>query len=67
MFKNYRKKRNYTLEQLAEKCDISWRNLQRIENGKADKTRFDTIKKLIKELDISDKDILKLIKNSPEK
>lgn len=62
MLKSYRQKRNYTLEQLAEKCDISWRNLQRIENGKENKAKFETIKKIIKELDISDKDILKLIK-----
>ena len=62
MIKEYRLKRNYTLELLAEKCDISWRNLQRIENGKLETTKFGTIKKIIKELDINDKDIIKLIK-----
>ena len=34
MLREYRIKRGYTLEKLAEVCDISWRNLQRIENGK---------------------------------
>lgn len=63
MLKDYRIKRNYTLEQLAEKCDISWRNLQRIENGKENTAKFETIKKLIKELDINEKDIIKLIKD----
>lgn len=32
--KEHRIKQGYTLEQLAEKCNISWRNLQRIENGR---------------------------------
>lgn len=63
MIKEYRIKRNYTLEKLAEKCDISWRNLQRIENGKIDKAKFETIKKLIKELDIDNKDVIKMIKD----
>ena len=62
MIKEYRLKRNYTLELLAEKCDISWRNLQRIENGKLETAKFGTIKKIIKELDIKDKYIIKLIK-----
>ncbi len=62
MIKEYRIKRGYSLEKLAELCEISWRNLQRIENGKLNVAKFETIKKLIKVLDISDKDILKLIK-----
>ena len=62
MIKEYRIKRGYTLEQLAEKCDISWRNLQRIENGKDNVAKFDTIKKIIITLDFSDKDIIKYIK-----
>ena len=63
MIKEYRIKRGYTLEQLAEQCNISWRNLQRIENGKINVAKFETIKNLIKKLNIEDKDILKLIKN----
>lgn len=63
MIKEYRLKQNITLEELAERCDISWRNLQRIENGKHKKAKFETIQKIIKELNINDKDILKLIKD----
>ncbi len=62
MLKEYRLKKGYTLEQLAELCEISWRNLYRIENGKLNQAKFETIKKIIKILEISDNDILKLIK-----
>ena len=62
MFKEYRKNKGLTLEQVAEACNISWRNLFRIENGSYKNAKFETIIKLIKVLDISDKDILKLIK-----
>lgn len=62
MLKKYRIKRGYTLEKLAEECDISWRNLQRIENGKYSNARFETIQKLVATLNIEDKDILKLVK-----
>ena len=47
MLKEYRIKRGYTLEKLAELCDISWRNLQRIENGKIKTAKFETIAKII--------------------
>ena len=63
MLKDYRKKRNYSLEELAEMCDISWRNLQRIENGSWEKAKFSTIKKIINVLKISDKDILRFMKD----
>ena len=62
MIKGYRQKKGYTLEELAEKCDISWRNLQRIENGKYNVAKFETIKKIIKNLEFSDKDIINFIK-----
>ena len=62
MLIEYRLKKGYTLEQLAELCEISWRNLYRIENGKLNQAKFETIKKIIKILEISDNDILKLIK-----
>ena len=62
MLKEYRIKRGYSLEKLAELCNISWRNLQRIENGKDNVTKFETIKKIIKILNIEDKDILNYIK-----
>ena len=63
MFKEYRKNKGLTLEQVAGACNISWRNLFRIENGSYKNAKFETIIKLIKVLDISEKDILKLIKN----
>ena len=63
MFKEYRKKKNMTLEEVAEKCNISWRNLFRIENGSYKNAKFETIIKLIEVLEIKDKDILKLIKD----
>ena len=60
MIKEYRLKRGYTLEKLAELCNISWRNLQRIENNPSS-AKFATIQKLIQVLKMDDKDILKLI------
>lgn len=62
MIKEYRIMKNYTQEQLAEIIGISPRQLQRIEKDE-DKTKTETIKKIIKVLDISDKEILKYIKN----
>ncbi len=63
MLKEYRLKRGYSLEKLAELTNISWRNLQRIENGKDKDAKFETIRKLIQVLEIEDKDILDYIKN----
>lgn len=62
MLKEYRLKRGYTLEQLAEMCNISWRNLLRIENGLYKKARFETVIKIINALNIPDKEIIKFIK-----
>ena len=64
MIKEYRLKKGYTLEYLAEKCDISWRNLQRIENGKVNSAKFETIKKILNVLEFSNEDIIKFIKNN---
>ncbi|MCM1053147.1 MAG: helix-turn-helix transcriptional regulator [Ruminococcus sp.] len=63
MLKDYRLKRNLTLEELAEACDISWRNLFRIENGNYRYAKFETIAKLLVILNVSDEDILKFINN----
>lgn len=63
MLKEYRLKRGFTLEGLAEECDISWRNLQRIENGKYPLAKFETIQKLLVILEVSDEDIVKFIKS----
>ena len=62
MLKEYRLKRGFSLEKLAEITGISWRNLQRIENGKDKDAKFETIKKLIKALNVDDKDIINYIK-----
>ena len=61
MIKEYRIKNNYTQEQLAEIINISPRQLQRIEKNE-DKTKIETIKKIIKVLSIPDEEILKYIK-----
>lgn len=61
MFKKYRKKAKLTQEQLAEKLELSWRQVQRIETGKNDPS-LKTFSKMIKILKISDKDILSYLK-----
>lgn len=63
MLKEYRLKRNLTVEELAEACDISWRNLFRIENGSYLYAKFETVAKLLTILEVSDKDIVKFIKD----
>ena len=61
MLKEYRIKNNYTQEQLAEIINISPRQLQRIEKDE-DKTKIETIRKIIRVLNIPDEEILKYIK-----
>lgn len=61
MIKEYRIKRNLTQEQLAELLEITPRQIQRIENGQSEPS-LNTLKKLIKVLDISDKDIVTIMK-----
>lgn len=63
MIEEYRKKRGYTQEQLAELINISPRQLQRIEN-KQSETKISTLKKIINILKIDDKDIIKIIKEN---
>ena len=58
MIKEYRIKNNYTQEQLAEIINISARQLQRIEKDE-DKTKIETIRKIIRVLNIPDEEILK--------
>lgn len=62
MIKEYRIKNGLSQEQLAEKINISWRHLQRLEHDES-KTTVKTLKKLIQVLKISDKDILKYLKD----
>ena len=63
MIKENRERNNMTQEQLAERVGISWRQLQRIEKNE-NQTKLSTLKKLIKILEISDKEILEFIHKS---
>lgn len=60
MIKENREKNNLTQEQLAELVGISWRQLQRIEKNE-NQTKLSTLKKLIKILKVSDREILEFI------
>lgn len=61
MFKKYRIKAKMTQEQLAEKLEISWRQIQRIETHRNDPS-LKNFSKLVKILKISDKDVLSYLK-----
>ncbi len=61
MIKEYRKKRGYAQEQLAELIGISPRQLQRIEANE-ENTKIKTLKKIIKVLNISDEEIIDYMK-----
>ncbi|MBR2290603.1 MAG: helix-turn-helix transcriptional regulator [Clostridia bacterium] len=61
MIKEYRMKKNYTQEQLAEILEISPRQLQRIEKDE-NNTKISTLKKMIKILDIPDSEIIGFMK-----
>lgn len=61
MLRENRIKNNLTQEELAEKLDISWRHLQRLEYNE-EKTTVSTLKKIIKVLNISDNEILEYLK-----
>ena len=60
MIKKYRLLRNMTQEELAEKVDLSPRQIQRIENGTS-RPSLKTLKLIIEILEITDEDIVKLI------
>lgn len=61
MIKEYRIKRGYTQEELAEQINLSARQVQRIEENE-EKTKISTLKKLIKILQIPDKEIIDFMK-----
>ena len=63
IFKDYRILKKYTQEELAELTNLDTRTIQRIENEQR-KPSLDTFRKLVKILDISDKDILDYIKKN---
>lgn len=61
MIREYRRLKKLSQEELAEEINISWRQLQRIEQSE-EKTRITTFKKLIKALNIPDNEILEFLK-----
>ena len=61
MIKENRIKKNYTQEELAEIINISPRQIQRIEKDE-NKTKIETLKKIVKVLQIPDIEILEYIK-----
>ena len=65
MIKEYRIKNGLSQEQLAEKINISWRHLQRLEHNES-KTTVKTLKKIIKVLNVSDEDILKYLRTNDD-
>ena len=65
MIKEYRIKNGFSQEELAEKVDISWRHIQRLEHNES-KTTVKTLKKLIKVLNISDEDIIEHVNDVRE-
>ena len=62
IFKTYRIKMGMTQEQLAEKIEITWRQMQRIEKEKSIPS-MQTLKKLVIVLNISDEDLANYIKS----
>lgn len=65
MFKEYRKLRKYTQEQLADLTNLDTRTIQRIENNQTIPS-LDTLKKMIKVLKIEDKDIIEYLKKESD-
>ena len=61
MLKEYRIKKNITQEELAELLNITPRQVQRIESGES-RPSLKTFKLLIEILEISDEDVVKIIK-----
>lgn len=66
MFREYRIQRKYTQEQLADLTGLDTRTIQRIENGERNPS-VESLAKLAKALNISDKDLLKYVKEYPTK
>lgn len=61
MIKECRIKKGYTQEKLAELINISPRQIQRIEKDE-EKTKIETLKKIIKILEIPDEEIINYLK-----
>ena len=60
MIRENRLKNKLTQEELAEKVDISWRQLQRIEKNE-EETRVKTLKKLVKVLNIPNEEVFEYL------
>ena len=65
MIKEYRKKRGFIQEQLAEKLNISTRHLQRIEKDEA-KTTIAMLQKVCTILQITDENMAKIFHKKEE-
>ena len=61
MIRKYRQLKKLSQEELAEEINISWRQLQRIEQNE-EKTRISTFKKIVKVLNIPDNEIIEFFK-----
>lgn len=61
MIRKYRQLKKLSQEELAEEINISWRQLQRIEQNE-EKTRITTFKKIVKVLNIPDNEIIEFLK-----
>ena len=61
MIKENRIKKKYTQEELSELINITPRQLQRIERNE-NKTKIETLRKIIKVLQIPDKEIIEFFK-----
>ena len=61
MIRENRLKKKLTQEQLAEKANISWRQLQRIEKNEGD-TRVQTLKRLVNVLEIPNEELLEYMR-----
>lgn len=62
MIKEYRKKRGYTQERLAEELFISTRQLQRIEKNETS-TTLETLKRIKKILKIPSEEIIQIFED----
>ncbi|MCI8618112.1 MAG: helix-turn-helix transcriptional regulator [Clostridia bacterium] len=62
MIRKYRQLKKLSQEELAEEINISWRQIQRIEQNE-EKTRITTFKKLVQVLNIPDDEIINFLKN----
>lgn len=60
--RNKRIEKGITQEKLAEKIGVSPRQMQRIENNESS-TKISTLKKIIKELNMTDEEIIEIIRN----